>query len=460
VSWFIEAQQELVRIVRLSTLNRDSLAKLLRRFEASKELEARVRKVIGEVRERGDEAIREFYESFYRIPRDTPVRVSDDEISDAYGKVSEELVESLRRVALRIKEFSERVIAPVRRSWLAEFSPGVVLGQLVRPLDIVGTYVPGGRYAYPSTALMTVVPAKVAGVGRVIACTPPLGNGDASVNPTVLVALDIAGVNEVYRVGGAHAAAAMAYGTETVPRVDKVVGPGGPWFTAAKALVARDVGVDMIAGPSEILVIADESANPAFIAADLVAQAEHGPESAAVLVTTSDGLGRRVAEEIRRIIKEVGDGGGVAEEALRKYGLIVVADSLSQAVWFANEYGAEHVEVVVNPSDVPYVLSSLKRAGSVFVGPYAPVALGDYALGTNHVIPTGGWCRVRGPLSPLDFLRFIDIQYVSGGGLAGVAEDALKIARCEGFEAHAFSIKLRLSSLGRGGRPDPAGTRM
>jgi len=448
VSWFIEDQQSLLRVIRLSTLNSDSLKSIVRRFEVSEELEEKVKGILRDVRERGDDAVRDLYESFYGISRDTPIRVSVDEFSEAYGEVSGEFVEVLRRVASRIKAFSEAVLAPLRKGWWVEAGLGVRVGQFARPVDSVGIYVPGGKYAYPSTALMTAVPALAAGVGRVVACTPPRGDGDASVDPAVLVALDVAGVKEVFRVGGAHAVAAMAYGTETVPRVAKLVGPGGPWFTAAKSLVLRDVAVDMIAGPSEIVVLADASADPALIAADLVAQAEHGPDSAAVLVTTSGELVKDVVREVRRVLDFVGGRqASVAEEALRSYGLIVIADSLPQAVWFVNEYGPEHLEVMVEWRDVPYVLSSVRNAGSVFVGEHAAVALGDYVLGTNHVIPTGGWCRVRGPLSPLDFIKFIDVQYVSAGGLASLAGDALTLAEREGFKAHAFSIKLRLERL-------------
>ncbi len=457
MSWFIEEQQSLLRIIRLSTLNSDSLKRIVRRFKVGEELEEKVKGILRDVRERGDEAVRDLYESFYGIGRDTPIRVSEDEFSEAYREVGEEFVKTLKRVASRIKAFSEAVLAPLRRGWWVNAGLGVSVGQLVRPIDSVGIYVPGGRYAYPSTALMTAIPALVAGVGRVVACTPPRGDGDASVDPAVLVALDVAGVKEVFRVGGAHAVAAMAYGTETVPRVAKLVGPGGPWFTAAKSLVLRDVAVDMIAGPSEIVVLADDSADPTLIAADLVAQAEHGPDSAAVLVTTSEELARDVVKEVRRVLDAVGGRqASTAEEALRRYGLIVIADSLPQAVWFVNEYGPEHLEVMVEWREVPYVLSSVRNAGSVFVGECAAVALGDYVLGTNHVIPTGGWCRVRGPLSPLDFIKFIDVQYVSAGGLASLAGDALSLAEREGFKAHAFSIKLRLERLNLASLPSGA----
>ncbi len=436
----------LLKPVRLSSLSRGERERLLRRSGlALEEVRGRVLEIISRVRERGDMEIVEFYEKFYgrRVVTKERIRVWEEEFTGAYEKVPGRVVEALEEAKRNIEAFHRWQLPEKVR--LVRIAEGVYAGQVWRPLEVVGVYVPGGRAAYPSTALMTVVPARVAGVPRVVVCTPPGPHG--GVNPVTLVALDIAGVREVYRVGGAHAAAAMAYGTETVPRVEKIVGPGGVWFTAAKLLLYGVVDVDFAAGPSEILVIADDSANPRHVALDMASQAEHDPHAAAVLVTPSEQLAWRVAEELDKLVEE-SPRREVVAEALKRYGAILLVDSLEEAFKFANEYAPEHLEVIVHGLSLLEVLEKVENAGSVFIGDTTPVALGDYVIGTNHVLPTGGQARRRGGLSVLDYIKIIDFQYVTPEGFRRLAPHAATLAEAEGLPGHARALEERLGSLG------------
>ncbi len=401
-------------------------------------LVSKVKSILRDVKRRGDEAIRDFYEEFYGIPRDTPIRVDESEIEEALNRVDNELVETLKRVAGRIERFSRSSMP--RRIWLEEIEKGVLAGQLWVPLDSVGAYIPGGRAPYVSTALMTLVPARTAGVRRRVACTPPRKNGEVA--PQLLAALSIAGATEVYRIGGAHAIAAMSYGTQSVRRVDKIVGPGGAWATVAKMLVQGEVGIDMLAGPTENIIVADDSCDARIVAVDVVSQAEHDRLASSVLVSLSEELAWRVAEELDRM-REKKELDETVVETLQSMGGILIADSVEEAMWFVNEYAPEHLQLMLEPCRLARALALLRNAGSVFIGVFAPTALGDYAIGTNHVLPTGGAARWRGGLSVLDYGKLVDIQVVFEEGYKLLYTDALRLARSEGFRLHELSLKER-----------------
>ncbi len=402
-------------------------------------LVSKVKSILRDVKLRGDEAIRDFYEEFYGIPRDTPIRVDESEIEEALNRVDNELVETLERVAGRIERFSRSSMP--RRIWLEEIEKGVLAGQLWVPLDSVGAYIPGGRAPYVSTALMTLVPARTAGVRRRVACTPPGKNGEVA--PQLLAALSIAGATEVYRIGGAHAIAAMAYGTQSVRRVDKIVGPGGAWATVAKMLVQGEVGIDMLAGPTENIIVADDSCDARIVAVDVVSQAEHDRLASSVLVSLSEEFAWRVAEELDRM-REKKELDETIVETLQSMGGILIADSVEEAMWFVNEYAPEHLQLMLEPCRLARALALLRNAGSVFIGVLAPTALGDYAIGTNHVLPTGGAARWRGGLSVLDYGKLVDIQVVFEEGYKLLYTDALKLARSERFRLHELSLVERV----------------
>ena len=397
----------------------------------------RVCKVVADVRESGDAALVEYAERFDGVKlKAEQIRVSKEEIRAAYKSVSEDVVGAIKQAAQAITKFQEEQMP---EEWVKELRPGVKAGQLVRPLARVGTYVPGGLARYPSSVLMTVIPARVAGVNEIVVCTPPQREG--KVDPATLVAADVAGAGVIFRVGGAQAIAAMAYGTATVPKVDKIVGPGNVYVVAAKQVVSSDVGIDFAAGPSEVLVIADGLADPKFIAADLVAQAEHDPSAAAVLVTTSEELASRVCELVGEELRG-NPRKDIAFKSLGSYGRVLVARDLAEAVDFANEYAPEHIELMVERPE--QAMKQIKNAGAVFLGPYSPVAAGDFAVGPNHVLPTGGVARWKSGLSVLDFLRLPTVQSLTEGGLKHVASVAEKMAEVEGLSGHARSIRARL----------------
>ena len=376
-----------------------------------------VAEIIGRVRAEGDDALFDLTKKFDGIDLES-IAVPDDEREAAYDRVDAHLVESLVEAEARINRFHE--LQRGRDLWLQEMEPGITLGVKTTPLSRVGAYVPGGRAAYPSTALMCTVPAKVAGVAEVCCCTPP------PTSPITLVALDIAGVDEVYRVGGAQAIAAMAIGTATVPRVEKIVGPGNVYVTAAKMLLREEAEIDFPAGPSEIAVLADNTANPTFIAADILAQAEHDPNAACVLVTTDATLADAVTGEVKRMA-EGAKRREIIEEALDHSGYIV-ADDLDEAVEAVEGIAPEHLSVQV--ADPLGILNRIRSAGSIFVGPYAAVACGDYASGTNHVLPTAGYARFYSGLDVNHFCRRSTVQVIT-------------IADAEGLHAHAESVRVR-----------------
>ena len=385
-------------------------------------LETRVRRIVQDVRRRGDHALRRHAERWDGLEAVQSLRVTDAELEAAERFLTPQLRKSLRQAASNIRRFCQRQ-QPV--SWMRSRN-GACLGQLVRPLESVGCYVPGGRYPLVSTLLMTVIPAQVAGVKNIRVASP-------KPSLEVLAAAAMLGVREFFRVGGAQAIAALAYGTESVPRVDKIVGPGNAYVTVAKRLVSFDCAIDFLAGPTEAVVLSN-SGTPAFIAADLVAQAEHDPDALGVFITTSRGLAKAVTDEVRNLTMR----NPVAQQSLRR-GAILLAASREQAREWANLLAPEHI--TVEPDDVPFI----QNAGSIFVGDYSPQATGDYASGPNHVLPTAGQARFRGGLSVLDFVKIITIQELSPPGLKRIAKTVECLAEMEGLAAHAHSVRVRCS---------------
>jgi histidinol dehydrogenase len=391
-----------------------------------------VRNIVSRVREEGDVAVREFCEKF------DGVSVGNLDITDEAERAAEEIDdetrEAIEAAAENVREFHE---AQRPEDWTREFSEGRELGRRFRPLERVGVYVPGGAAAYPSSALMGVIPAKVAGVEQVAVATPPA----EEMNPVTLAAIHAAGADRVFNVGGAQAVAALAYGTEQIDRVQKVVGPGNKWVTAAKAEVQGDVAIDFLAGPSEILVLAGETANPRFVAADLVAQAEHDPEASVVAVTEDEDIAAEIAEEVEKQV-ENRERTEIARRALDSdESGVLLARSPSEAVLFAEEYAAEHLSI--QAADDEAILDRIDSAGSVFLGPYTPVAAGDYASGTNHVLPTNGLAKITGGLSVDSFLRETTVQRLDEDALGELSETITTLAEAEGLEAHAESVRKR-----------------
>jgi len=392
--------------------------------------------IVHNVKKNGDNSLKSYTEKFDKVKLHE-LKVSRDEIAKSHENVENNVLESLKKASENIKKFHQ---AQIPEEWFDEVDKGITAGQIIRPIEKVGCYIPGGRAVYPSSVLMTILPAKIAGVSKIICCTPPMPDG--SVNDVVLAAADIAGADEIYRVGGAQAIAAMAYGTESIPKVDKIVGPGNIFVTAAKKFVYGDVDIDFPAGPSEVLIIADESANAGFIAYDMMAQAEHDPDAASVLVTTSSDLAQKVNDEILGKIKYM-QRSKIIEESLEKYGKIIIADSLDDAVEFSNEYAPEHL--IIMTEDPEEVLKDIKNAGSIFLGELTPVAAGDYGSGTNHVLPTSKNARMYSGLSTESFIKKPTVQRLSEEGIENLKDIVVTLAEYEGLYAHAESFKKRIS---------------
>lgn len=403
------------------------------------------REIIADVRVRGDFALFEYCERFEGV-RPEPLRVTEAEIEAAIDSVGEDFLAAIADAALAIADFHDR---QRQNSWFNTFENGILLGQQVTPLDRVGIYVPGRRASYPSTVLMNAIPAFVAGVAEVAMVVPP--QPDGTVNPYVLAAADEAGVEEIYRIGGAQAIAALAYGTETIPAVDKITGPGNAYVAAAKSLVFGDVAIDMIAGPSEILVVADETADATFVAADLMAQAEHDPQARAVLVTTEPAL---VAEVEAALDAELARAprADTIREALQAGGLAVVVPDLDTAIEAANSVAPEHLELMV--AEPLELLPLVRHAGAVFLGRWTPEAVGDYVAGPNHTLPTGGTARFSSVLGVEDFVKRTSIISYTREALANDAERVAVIAAAEGLDAHARSVAVRLEGPGATGPED------
>ncbi|WP_289140153.1 histidinol dehydrogenase [uncultured Brevibacillus sp.] len=397
-----------------------------------------VQAILLEVRKRGDEALREYTERFDRV-RLQQFRVSEAEFAEASEQVTPEVKAALEEAAVNIRDFHER---QVRQSWFSTRESGTMLGQIIRPLKRVGLYVPGGTAAYPSSVLMNAIPAKIAGVPEVVITTPP--GADGKINPAILVAAQIAGVNEIYKVGGAQAVAALTYGTEQILAVDKIVGPGNIYVALAKREVFGLVSIDMVAGPSEIAVLADDTANPRYVAADLLSQAEHDPMSAAILVTPSQALAEAVASEVER---QLGDlpRKSIAEAAVRDHGAILVVNDLDEGFAVINRIAPEHLEIMI---DEPFAhLGKVENAGAIFLGPYSSEPVGDYFAGSNHVIPTNGTARFSSPLSVDDFIKKSSVVSYSKRDLRENGHKIITLAEQEGLAAHGRAIAERLRDI-------------
>jgi histidinol dehydrogenase len=409
---------------------------LSRGEESGREVEQVVLDIIADVRRRGDTALLELTRRFDRLEAESVagLEVKAAEIETAFSKVDQADVAALKLAVERVTRFHEK---QRQQTWLSTDEPDIMLGQKLTPLQRVGIYVPGGKASYPSSVIMNAVPARVAGVGEIIMVAPTPGG---EINPHVLVAASLSGVDRIFRVGGAQAVAALAYGTGTIPKVDKITGPGNIYVATAKKLVFGQVGIDMIAGPSEILVISDGSGSPAHIAADLLSQAEHDELASALLITTNRVFGEQVAAEVERqlalLSRET-----IARASWEKYGAIIVAETLDEVISFSNRIAPEHLELAV--ADPFAILPQITNAGAIFMGHWTPEAAGDYLAGPNHTLPTGGTARFFSPLSVDDFVKKTSIVYFSEAGLKRLGDDIVRIAGLEGLEAHGKSVLIR-----------------
>jgi histidinol dehydrogenase len=412
----------------ISKLTNNELESLLKRRSELQEVMLSVTFILNDIKENGDAALCKYTLQFDRATLGE-IEVSHKEIHIAVNSLDKKLLTHLKKAASNIRAFHE---AQVTKDWIKEFSPGVRLGQRISPLGSVGSYVPGGRATYPSTALMTIIPAKVAGVRQVIMCTPP--NPDGTVNPLTLAAAHIAGADRVFRVGGVQAIAAMAYGTRTIPKVDKIVGPGNVYVTAAK--MACGTAIDFPAGPSEVLIIADDSARADFIASDIIAQAEHDPNAVSVLLTPSEDLSKRVKQEIETQIKNA-----VRFEIIERSleNAAILTGTLDECIDLSNKFAPEHLEIMTTED----ILGRIRHAGSIFIGSYAPVSAGDYASGTNHVLPTAGYARMFSGLNIDHFVTKSSVQIIEKRGLEGIGETIIELAEAEGLFAHANAVRIR-----------------
>lgn len=410
---------------------------LLQRSDSSQldlEFDRNVLSIIEIVRLEGDRAVLDFTERFDGVKLDN-LMVSEEEIQEAEQAVSEEFYHALRSAKQRITSYHE---AQKEQSWFLNPNESIVLGQKVTPIDSVGIYVPGGKAAYPSTVLMNALPAKIAGVGLISMVTPP--QRDGTINPHVLVAAKEAGVDRIYKVGGAQAIAALAYGTETIDKVVKITGPGNAYVARAKKWVFGDVAIDMIAGPSEICVVADDNTNPIYAAADLLSQAEHDERAAAVCVTTSEVFASKLAAEIERQLAQL-DRQEIATQSIEQFGRIILVDTLQEAFELVNRLAPEHLQLMIdNPMEH---LASIRNAGAIFLGEHSPEALGDYMAGPNHTLPTSGTAAFSSPLGVYDFMKKSSVIYYSESALAEVADDIIILAESEQLTGHANSIKVR-----------------
>ncbi len=412
------------------------LENLLKRSPSQyREYEAKVNEIIGRVRKEKDAALFEYTKKFDKTDISSEnILVTDTEIKEAYELVDPKLLEVIRRALVNIRRYHEK---QVQNSWFTTEN-GVILGQKVTALETAGVYVPGGKAVYPSSVLMNVLPAKAAGVSRIIMCTPP--GKDGKVYPSTLVAAKEAGVDEIYKAGGAQAIAAMAFGTESIPKVDKIVGPGNIYVALAKKAVFGYVSIDSIAGPSEILVLADETANPKYVAADLLSQAEHDEMASAILITTSRKLAEEVSKEAEQFTQQLSRK-DIIQKSLDNYGYILIASDMEEAIGCANAIASEHMEIVTK--DPFHIMTKIRNAGAIFIGEYSSEPLGDYFAGPNHVLPTNGTARFFSPLGVDDFIKKSSIISYSREALQAVSQDIVQFAECEQLTAHANSIKVR-----------------
>lgn len=404
------------------------------------EVEDRVKDILNTVRERGDEALLEYTERFDGITlKKERLCISKAEVEKALSSVSKDVIDLLQLAAERIESFHRSYIPT---SWFTT-EEGIILGQKIRPLKRVAIYVPGGKAIYPSTVLMNAIPARVAGVDEIVMATPPSKEG---VSPLLLAAAEVAGVDRIYRVGGAQAIAALAYGTETIPKVDKITGPGNIYVATAKRLVYGEVDIDMIAGPSEILIISDGTGRAEWIAADMLSQAEHDELASAILLTTSRDMAEKVRMELELQLEDL-TRRSIAEESLKRYGAIIVVEDIEEALQISNEIAPEHLELFVE--DPFSILDRVENAGAIFLGPYTPEPIGDYVAGPNHTLPTGGTARFSSPLGVEDFLKRSSILAFSKEGLKRLGQCAIDLAKLEGLYGHGKSVAIRLEDAER-----------
>lgn len=427
-----------MRTVRLTKeTKKNILEDLLKRSPNQyKEYTEKVEAILKDVQENGDKAVFGYTEKFDKaVLTPETVRVTEEEIAEAYEKLPARTVEVIRKAIVNIRAYHEK---QRRNSWFDAQPDGTILGQKITPIASVGVYVPGGKAAYPSSVLMNVLPAKVAGVERIAMVTPP--GADGKVYEGTLVAAKEAGVTEIYKVGGAQAIGALAYGTESIPKVDKIVGPGNIYVALAKKAVYGHVSIDSIAGPSEILVLADETANPTYVAADLLSQAEHDELASAILITTSEEVAKKVSAEVDRFVAQLSRK-AILEKSLENYGYILLADDMNDAIDAVNEIASEHLELVTK--DAFTVMTKIKNAGAIFIGEYSSEPLGDYFAGPNHVLPTNGTAKFFSPLEVDDFIKKSSIISYSREALEPIHEDIIDFAKAEGLTAHANSIAVR-----------------
>lgn len=427
-----------MRVVALTEkTKKDILRDLLKRSPASyNTYEQTVSEIIQDVKENGNKAVFAYTSKFdgFALSEEN-IQVTEDEIQEAYGVVNQDIIAVYRKSAANIRAFHEKQL---RNSWFETKPDGSILGQRITPIEKAGVYVPGGKAAYPSSVLMNIIPAKVAGVEQIIMTTPC--NKEGKVNPATLVAADIAGADKIYKVGGAQAIAAMAFGTESIPKVDKITGPGNIFVALAKKAVYGYVSIDSVAGPSEILVLADETANPKYVAADLLSQAEHDELASAILITTSKKLAEEVLKQVDLFTEQL-DRKEIISKSLSNYGYILLADSMTDAIDAANEIASEHLEILTaNPFEI---MTKIKNAGAIFLGEYSSEPLGDYFAGPNHILPTNGTARFFSPLSVDDFIKKTSIISYSQDALYKVHNEIEAFAESEGLTAHANSIKVR-----------------
>jgi len=409
--------------------------------KTTRTIETKVRLIIRKVRKNGDSALVEFTAEFDKIKLDAQkLRVTSEEMQKAYGMVTAEQVSALKLMKDKVGSFEKLILKQLD---IATSKDGITIQNMLFPIESVGCYVPGGQAVYPSSVVMTATPAKVAGVPRIVVCSPP--GADGTVNPLVLVAADICEVNEIYKVGGAQAIAALAYGTETIAPVKKIVGPGNRYVTAAKVLASKDVAIDMPAGPSEVLVLADETANPKFVAADMISQAEHGGDSIAGLITTSQQLAEEVANKLKRMATSA-ERSAIVKKALAEYSFIITCTSVDEMIMLSNVFAPEHLEILTkNPIEIA---DKINAAGLILIGPYSPVSLSDYGSGTNHVLPTGGFAKTYSALSALDFVRRVSVVESSKEGLLMLKNHVKTLAEAENLPNHYKAVEARFEDEG------------
>lgn len=431
-------KEEIINIIKGNTREEKKYFYDLRNKEeeAHDNVILKVNKILQQVKEKGDTALIEYTNKFDsdKVTKEN-IMVTRNEIKEAYKLVENKFIEALKTACENITSFHKK---QKRTSWITTKEDGIILGQQIRPLERVGIYVPGGKAAYPSSVLMNTIPAKVAGVREIIMVTPPMKDG--SINPNILVAADIAGVHKIYKVGGAQAVGALAFGTNSINKVDKIVGPGNIFVAMAKKSVYGYVDIDMIAGPSEILIIADEEAKAPYLAADLMSQAEHDLMASAILITTSRSLAEKVKEELEEQIEYL-ERKDIIKKSLKDHGVIILVESIQEAVEMCNKIAPEHLEMCIR--DPFMVLGDIKNAGSIFLGDFSPEPLGDYMAGPNHVLPTSGTARFFSPLSVDDFIKKSSFTHYSKKALSKIGDKIVTLAQGEGLTAHANSITIR-----------------